>query len=62
MSDEIKHVEFTPQKLKDLKDSYKSAVKYNQDSFWFDGNEVITSYAKYLIEYLDMQFKKGGKR
>jgi hypothetical protein len=38
--------------------AYESAVKANKDSFTFDGNEFVTNYAKYLLEYLDMQMGK----
>lgn len=52
------YITFTPSKLKNLKEAYRTAVEAHQDSFWFDGSEVLTSYAKYMIEYLDMQFKR----
>ena len=38
-----------------FKIAHKKAVDEKKESFMFDGNEVVTSYAKYLIEYL------GGK-
>jgi len=31
---------------------YKEACDNNQASFIFQGTEVLTSYAKYLLEYL----------
>ena len=39
-----------------LKKEYKTAVQSSKDIFIFDGNELLTSYAKYLIEYLTPMF------
>lgn len=36
-----------------LKFTYSNAVKNHQDQFTFEGNEFVTSYARYLIEYLE---------
>lgn len=38
---------------KALKKAYKKAVKLGQESFHFDSQEMLVSYAKYLIEYLE---------
>lgn len=35
--------------------AYNQAVKENKDSFTFDGNEFVTNYAKYLLQYLDQE-------
>jgi hypothetical protein len=35
-----------------FKRAYNKAVKEGQTSFMFSGNEVLVSYAKYVIEYL----------
>jgi len=51
-------IEFTPQKLKDLKEIYNEAVLRGIDHFCFEDNMLLTSYAKYLIEYLET--KIGG--
>ena len=40
-----------------LKKSYKQAIKNNKDHFVFEGADILTSYAKYLIEYLSTKFK-----
>jgi hypothetical protein len=29
------------------------AIKNNKSSFVYDGQEILTSYAKYLLEYLN---------
>jgi hypothetical protein len=50
-------INFTPQKLADLKVAYEKAKAAGKESFVFEGNELLVSYAKYLIEYLEGQFK-----
>lgn len=50
-------ISFTPDKLKSLKSSYNTALKNGKDKFVFEGKELLVSYAKYLIEYLDIKFK-----
>lgn len=49
---------FNEDKLKRLMVAYEKAVHNNKNSFWFDGCEYLTSYAKYVIEYLKTKFKK----
>ena len=48
---------FTKEKLHILEIAYESAVKNNKNSFLFENEEILTLYAKYMIEYLKMQFK-----
>ena len=48
-------IEFTPEKAKRLKKAYEAAVKENKNSFIFEGNEFVTGYAKYVLEYLAMR-------
>lgn len=40
-----------------LKNDYKNAVDNSKDTFMFQGKELLTEYAKYLIEYLTLKFK-----
>lgn len=40
--------------LEELKKLYKEAMEQNQESFMFQNQEVLTDYAKYLIQYLEM--------
>jgi hypothetical protein len=40
-----------------LKKEYQNAVDNSKDIFVFDGNELLTSYAKYLIEYFTPMFE-----
>jgi hypothetical protein len=51
-------VVFTPEKLKRFKEAYQIAADKCVDIFVFDGNEYLTSYAKYLVEYLENKFKE----
>lgn len=52
-----KMVEFTPSKLRKFKTAYNKAVQSNQETFKWQGDEYVVGYAKYLIEYLEQQFK-----
>lgn len=40
-----------------LKKEYDNSVKNNISVFLFDGHELLTEYAKYLIEYLKPNFE-----
>jgi len=50
-------INFTEEKLTALIDLYNQAVKEGKESFLFEGQEVLISYAKYLIEYLKGELK-----
>ena len=52
-----KLVSFDEQTLELFKSSYNQAIALKQESFLFNGDEYIVGYAKYLIEYLNLQFK-----
>lgn len=43
----------TNENYEDFKKKYAEAVAENRQVFVFDGAEVLTSFAKYLIEYVD---------
>lgn len=43
--------------LRELKQAYKKAVADKKEQFTFYGNELLTSYAKYLIEYAETKLK-----
>jgi len=55
-------VAMIPRDLEKLKVAYEEAVKSGAESFVFTfknepgGRELLTSYAKYLIEYLESRF------
>lgn len=40
---------------------HKYAVEKGHTSFMFDGQELVTDYAKYLIQFLEPKFKTNGK-
>jgi hypothetical protein len=44
--------------LDSLKLEYSKAVNNGRESFTFQGNKLLTSYAKYLIQYLEIKLKK----
>lgn len=50
-------IQFDRAKLSKLKQAYEGAEALALDQFTFDGQEFVTSYAKYLIEYLEGQLK-----
>jgi len=41
-----------------LQKKYDNAVKNKIDVFMYDGAEILTAYAKYLLEYLKMEQNK----
>jgi hypothetical protein len=45
--------------LPELSRAYNKAVADKRDRFTYNGNEILTSYAKYLIEYLKTIPKRG---
>ncbi len=51
-------ITFTPALRDSLREAYDNAVHNSWDTFHWDGREYVTSYAKYLLQYLDMQFKE----
>jgi hypothetical protein len=49
---------FDKNKLEELRIAYKQAILSNKLLFIFEGFEVTTDYAKYLIEYLNKRLYK----
>lgn len=49
---------FTDVKIKQLVQRYNDAVKNNEKQFVFDGHDLLTAYAKYLVEYLESYIQK----
>jgi hypothetical protein len=39
-----------------FREKYEEAVREEVDTFEFEGQQVLTSYAKYVVEYVE----KGG--
>lgn len=49
-------MEFTIEVYDRLKVEYDKARQNNLDTFTFDGHELLTDYAKYLIQFLQTKF------
>lgn len=41
-----------------LKEEYQKAVEEGRNQFSLNGNLLLTSYAKYLIQYLSPKFER----
>lgn len=54
-------VTFDSAMLKRFKAAYQIARKVGEHSFTFEGNEYLVSYAKYLIEYLELVFRTDAQ-
>ena len=50
-------IEWTRSKLDKLKREYTKALHDNAKSFTFENHKLLVIYTKYLIEYLDNEFK-----
>ena len=49
-------MDITKKQFESLKKQYNQAVKDGATTFIFEGNELVVSYAKYLIEFLSTKF------
>jgi hypothetical protein len=49
-------VTWTREKADELKVAWTSANEAEKESFMFDGNEYLVTYARYLLEYLEHIF------
>jgi hypothetical protein len=47
------HVNYDRPKLRRLRAAYEKAVAAGASQFDFEGAELLVSYARYLIEYLE---------
>ena len=50
---------FTKQKVKKLRKEYDKAIKNKKEEFVFEGVLLLTSYSKYLLEYLEGYLTKS---
>ena len=48
-------MKFTKADVIALRKRCDQAVKDNEEEFEFQGNQLVVSYAKYLLEYLESQ-------
>jgi hypothetical protein len=46
-------VDFTPAKYRKLKEAYDKARLEGREKFLFEGQAIVTDYAKYMLEYLE---------
>jgi hypothetical protein len=53
----IKQVQMTNFEIKSLEKAYNKAVKEDKGLFVYKGQELVTGYAKYLIEHLKNKIK-----
>lgn len=53
----MKSITFDKSLLKKLQSRFDLAIKNGEEIFIFEGKEMLTTFAKYLIEYLNEQFK-----
>jgi hypothetical protein len=56
LTKEVKQINFTFEKLQKFEKMYETAKAKGQPQFVFEGYDILTDYAKYLIAYLYMQF------
>lgn len=54
----MKTIVFTPSMQRRFKAAYEEAKVQGKETFTFDGNEFLLDYAKYMIEYMEMENKK----
>lgn len=55
-------IRWTPEMLARFKREYAKHPDLPDATFTFDGNEYLVRYAKYLIEYLEMQFNPKARQ
>jgi|LauGreDrversion4_2_1035121.scaffolds.fasta_scaffold64245_2 hypothetical protein len=51
-------ITFTPETFENLRKSYQTALQNKREVFKFEGHDLLTDYAKYLIQYLTPKFQK----
>jgi hypothetical protein len=56
LTKEVKHINFTLEKVMELQAAYDRARTKGETQFVFEGHDLLTDYAKYLIEFLYMKF------
>lgn len=54
MSDKM--ISWNKEMVKRLRKAYDTAVKDQKTEFIFDENQYLTTFAKYLLEYLEPKF------
>lgn len=49
----MEHLSIDLETYRKLKARYERAVAHQEESFTFQGHELLTAYAKYLLQYLE---------
>lgn len=49
---------FTPVMQRRFKAAHAKATEEGKDSFVFEGHEFLVEYAKYMIQYMEMENQK----
>ena len=50
-------MEWTKESYLELKRQYENAVSEGSEQFTFQGVELLTTFAKYLLEFLENRFE-----
>jgi hypothetical protein len=50
---------FTEESFEKFKSLYNESVENKSESFEFEGHEVLTTFAKYVIEYIEHDTRKS---
>jgi hypothetical protein len=59
MTTNYKTVSWSPTDFKYFKRAYTRAVNGGAEQFKFQGNDFVTGYAKYLIQYLESNYDQS---
>lgn len=55
-------ITFTPELRDKLREAYENARDEELGVFIFEGHELVTDYAKYVLEYLDGLFAANSSK
>jgi hypothetical protein len=47
------NIQFTEHMVEELREEYNKAVEAGAETFFYGGNQYVTDYAKYLLQYID---------
>ena len=50
----VDKIQFDEAKYRSLKKAHERAVQNREEQFTWNGHDLVTNYAAYLIEYLEM--------
>jgi hypothetical protein len=55
------HIKFDRPKLVRFKRAYKAAIIKEEETFVFEEHEFLVDYARYLIEWMEIQLRRNGE-